>query len=53
MDGQTLATKGRERLTVQGSERSETFTVMWEKPSPSAPITIVRMEGNAGEKIRP
>jgi hypothetical protein len=51
--GSASALQGSERFSVQGGVRSETLTVHWKKSSVSAPITIARIVGSAGDVIRP
>jgi hypothetical protein len=44
---------GKYVYKVQGSAGTETFKVSWEKPSPSEPIKIAKIEGSAGETFQP
>lgn len=50
---QPQAMKGTYVDKVQGSAETETFKVSWEKPSPSEPIKIAKIEGSAGETFQP
>jgi Spy/CpxP family protein refolding chaperone len=50
---QVQAMKGTYVYKVQGSAGTGTFKVSWEKPAPSEPINIIKIEGSAGETIQP
>jgi RNA polymerase sigma factor (sigma-70 family) len=52
-DERIQAKAGNYSYRVQGSAGAETLKVYWEKASPSAPFKIVKIEGRAGETIRP
>jgi len=50
---QVQAMKGTYTYKVQGSAGTETFKVSWDKPAPSAPIKIVKIDGSAGDTYQP
>ncbi len=50
---QPQAMKGNYVYQVEGSAGAGTFKVSWEKPSPSEPINIIKIEGSAGETNQP
>ncbi len=52
-DEQIQAKAGSYSYRMQGSAGAETFKVYWEKAAPSAPIKIVKIEGNGGKIIQP
>jgi Spy/CpxP family protein refolding chaperone len=50
---QPQAMKGNYVYKVEGSAGTGTFKVSWEKPSPSEPINIIKIEGSAGDTTQP
>jgi Spy/CpxP family protein refolding chaperone len=50
---QPQSMKGNYVYKVEGNAGTGTFKVSWEKPSPSEPINIIKIEGSAGETIQP
>jgi RNA polymerase sigma factor (sigma-70 family) len=50
---QPQAMKGNYVYKVEGSAGTGTFKVSWEKPAPSEPINIIKIEGSAGDTTQP
>ena len=53
LNEQRQAMTGIYTYNVEGRAGTGTFKVSWEKPSPSEPINIIKIEGSAGDTTQP